>query len=411
MILIVSSLADDHTVAVLDRLAERDADVRLLDLSAFPTALGLAVDYHPDGGYGYRIADAAEEVDLSEVNAVWWRRPQPFELDPSVVDPVDRQFAYTECSQAVNGLFHVLDAAWMNDPTLDTVAGHKLYQLRVAGEAGLEVPRTRVTNDPASARAFAEETGSDGTVYKAFIAQPEAWRETRVLTPEEAAHLDDVALAPVIFQEYVPADVDLRITVVGEEVFAVAIDASDTDYPTDYRMNVGEARVEPHDLPTAVRERLRAFMDRLGLVYGAIDMRLTPDGRYVFLEVNPSGLWLFVEEPTGLPITDAVVDWFLAHDAVPAGDVAGVATGQGTTEGESRTPEDGVEAETEEAGENVDEADTGSGTETGTEAGDRARTEGEPAGGALSERERRREARRRERVRRRRQVRRTDREE
>ena len=208
----------------------------------------------------------------------------------------------------------------MNDPTRDEVAGHKLYQLKVAGEVGLEIPRTHITNDPASARAFVAETGPDETVYKAFIAQPEAWRETRTLTDEEVAHLDDVALAPVIFQEYVPAEFDLRITVVGEEIFAVAIDASDTAYPTDYRMHLGEARVEVHDLPAEVRERLRAFMDRLGLVYGAIDMRRTPDGRYVFLEVNPSGLWLFTEEPTGLPITEAVVEWFLAHDEGSIGD-------------------------------------------------------------------------------------------
>jgi hypothetical protein len=37
----------------------------------------------------------------------------------------------------------------------------------------------------------------------------------------------------------------------------------------------------------------------MGLIYGAIDMRLTPDGRYVFLEINPAGQWLFVEHRTG----------------------------------------------------------------------------------------------------------------
>jgi hypothetical protein len=85
-------------------------------------------------------------------------------------------------------------------------------------------------------------------------------------------------------------------------------------------------------------------VDRLGLVYGAIDMRLTPDGRYVFLEVNPSGLWLFVEEPTGLPITDAVVDWFVAHDEAVTGD--GDADEAGS---ETGSPEDEERADTERA--------------------------------------------------------------
>jgi glutathione synthase/RimK-type ligase-like ATP-grasp enzyme len=318
MILIVSSLADDHTAPVLDRLRERDVDARVFDLSAFPTGLGLVADHHPDGAYQYRLRDDEAEVDLATVTAVWWRRPSQFVLDPRLADRTDANFAYTECLKAVYGLFHALDASWMNDPARDDAAGYKLYQLKVAQEVGLEVPRTRVTNDPASARAFVDERGPGDTIYKAFLAQPEAWRETRVLTPAEVTMLDDVELAPVIFQEYVPAEFDLRVTVVGHELFAVAIDASDTDYPTDYRMALGQARVEAHDLPPPVREKLRLLVDRLGLVYGAIDMRRTPDGRYVFLEVNPSGQWLFTEEPTGLPITQAVVDWFVAQDGPPA---------------------------------------------------------------------------------------------
>jgi glutathione synthase/RimK-type ligase-like ATP-grasp enzyme len=55
-----------------------------------------------------------------------------------------------------------------------------------------------------------------------------------------------------------------------------------------------------------VKADLLKIMRALGLVYGAIDMRLTPDGRYVFIEVNPAGQWLFIEERTGQKITDAL---------------------------------------------------------------------------------------------------------
>ena len=53
-------------------------------------------------------------------------------------------------------------------------------------------------------------------------------------------------------------------------------------------------------------------MAAFGLVYGAIDMRLTAEGEYVFLEVNPAGQWLFIEERTGQPITAAVADCLAA---------------------------------------------------------------------------------------------------
>jgi D-alanine-D-alanine ligase-like ATP-grasp enzyme len=48
------------------------------------------------------------------------------------------------------------------------------------------------------------------------------------------------------------------------------------------------------------------LMRRFGLVYGAIDLRLTPEGRYVFLEINPAGQFLYVEHATRQPIAAAL---------------------------------------------------------------------------------------------------------
>ena len=78
------------------------------------------------------------------------------------------------------------------------------------------------------------------------------------------------------------------------------------------RMVVGEAKVAPVTLPEPVQHQLRQLQHRLGLVYGAIDMRRTDAGEYVFLEVNPAGQWLFVEQRTGLPIAKAIADYLAA---------------------------------------------------------------------------------------------------
>ena len=120
--------------------------------------------------------------------------------------------------------------------------------------------------------------------------------------------------APVIIHEYVPADVDLRVTVVGSEVFPAAIHSQDSAYPVDFRMDMANTRIEADELPADVSERLLELMARLGIVYGAIDLRRTPDGRHVFLEVNPAGQWLFVELATEQPIAAAVARELLAHD-------------------------------------------------------------------------------------------------
>ena len=116
----------------------------------------------------------------------------------------------------------------------------------------------------------------------------------------------------MIFQEYVPGAVDLRVTMIDGTPFAAAIHSQDTPYKVDYRMHMDETIVEPYSLPQEIVARLRLLMQRLGLVYGAIDLRVTPDERFIFFEVNPSGQWLFIEERTGLPITETFVQLLTA---------------------------------------------------------------------------------------------------
>lgn len=307
MILVVSSTSDEHAKYVLAELERLGVDCRLLDLSAFPEQLKLSVRY--DGGRAGNFQLSWPDggtVDLTDVRAAWWRRPQPFGLSPAITRPVHRTFAYNECQAAFAGLWSAMDVFWVNEPTRDDVAARKAYQLQVARVVGLTIPETLITNDPIEARAFISEFGHQRTVYKAFTATQYEWRETRRVRVEELDSLNQVRHAPVIFQEYIEAGVDLRITVVGEDVFAAAIYSGESSYEVDYRVDMNAARTEPHDLPDQVRERLLALMRALGISYGAVDMRLTPDGCYVFLEVNPSGQWLFIEQRTGQPITAAL---------------------------------------------------------------------------------------------------------
>ena len=101
------------------------------------------------------------------------------------------------------------------------------------------------------------------------------------------------------------------------DIFPAAIHSQETAYKVDFRMEMNSARMEAVELPEDVIARLHNLMKRLGLVYGAIDMRLTPDGRYVFLEINPAGQWLFVEQQTGQPITKSLVRLLLANSVSP----------------------------------------------------------------------------------------------
>ncbi len=245
-------------------------------------------------------------LDFGAISAVWWRRPQGFALPPAMADPVARQFALAETQTVFQGLYQSLDARWMNPPSLDIVAGHKPYQLRVAQDVGLEIPPTLITNDPEAAREFWRSHAP--VIHKQFVALPDSWRETRRIADMDARHADAIAHAPVLFQQHVEAVADLRVIAVGRQLFAAATMLGDLAYPQDVRMN-SEAKYSRHALPAPVADKLHALMARLGLVYGAIDLRLTPEGRYVFLEINPAGQFLYIERDTGQPIAAAIADW------------------------------------------------------------------------------------------------------
>ncbi|MBW3654270.1 MAG: hypothetical protein KY433_11980 [Actinobacteria bacterium] len=151
-------------------------------------------------------------------------------------------------------------------------------------------------------------------MYKTFLATEEHWRETRVLRDHELELLDSVRLAPVIFQELVPAVADVRVTVVGDRMFATAITPARGGYEVDYRMDLAGADFRPTELPVETEKGIHALMQRLGLVYGAVDLRRTPEGDHVFLEVNPAGEWRFVEERTGQPVTEAMAGLLMELD-------------------------------------------------------------------------------------------------
>jgi len=303
-VLIISSLDDPHTRFVMEALTSKGIAVELLDLSEFPTQITLSMTFEECAHRFVLNRNGTGRLDLSTINAVWWRRPQPFGLPVTLTDPVHRRFALSEAATAFEGLYQALDAFWVNDPVRDRAAHHKPWQLALAQQIGLPIPITLMTNDPEVARDFWQRHEGN-VIYKQFRALPDAWRETRRLRTEETTLAENIKTTPVIFQLYVEAVADIRVTVIGDELFAASTDTRKGEYPVDFRMNL-DLPFEAHTLPSSVQDILLLLMRRLGLEYGAIDLRLTPDGQYIFLEINPAGQFLWIELATGQKISESL---------------------------------------------------------------------------------------------------------
>lgn len=297
MILILGSPNDEHVRRVQPHL-HRPAQV--LDCADIPVRVGVEAD--ADSGAAL-IVDG-HRLHLATVTSVWRRRHNGYGLHPELLDRTAREFAWSETHEATQGALQAMDCAWFNHPAADDLAQLKLVQLRTARQLGLEVPTTLATTDPVAARSFVE-TSPGPVVRKAFRNLENARAHTQVVTAEDLEVIDAVRYAPVIFQEYVPVELDLRVTMVDGEVFAAAI-KSYPEFHADYRPGLASATVTACGLPDHLSDQLRSLCGTLGLRYGAIDLRLTPEGRYVFLEVNPGGEFLFVSDRTGQPVPEAV---------------------------------------------------------------------------------------------------------
>lgn len=309
---VIVSYADDrHAAGVLDLLRQDGHETLLFDLSDLPKNATITFDYDRSGNCVARYALKGALYSLDRARSVWWRRPRYPDLE-AISDPDAHAFAANEWNEALTGLWRLIGAPWMNPPARDQAAARKAFQLKIAAGLGLRIPRTLITSDPGAAREFCHSQGLGRTVYKSFSATRDVWRETRVFGARELDGLDQLRLAPVIFQEYISGGLDIRATVIGDCVFAAAINVPEGSYQADFRMSLGKSRIEPIELPTAVAQRLRDMLRHFGLVYGAFDLRRTPDGDYVFLEVNTSGEFLFIEQQTGQPITRTIADWLVA---------------------------------------------------------------------------------------------------
>jgi glutathione synthase/RimK-type ligase-like ATP-grasp enzyme len=274
--------------------------------------LGSVLSYRiSEGQWDTEIISDGRRVSFADVGSIWCRAYAPLGF-PEDLNAADRKFAAIEAERALAGLLSQPDIVWINHPHRHILANSKPAQLAMARRFGLTIAPTLVSNDPDEVRAFIAQAPGP-VVYKCFsqgldLPSGEA-QFTGLVTAAEYAKLDLIRATPGVFQHYVPKDYELRVTVVGERIFAGRINSQAHEASSvDWRHRPFDMEREPYVLPAEIGEAIKGFMRAFGLIYGAFDFIVTPEGRYVFLEVNPGGQYMWVESTTGMPITEALAD-------------------------------------------------------------------------------------------------------
>jgi glutathione synthase/RimK-type ligase-like ATP-grasp enzyme len=221
-----------------------------------------------------------------------------------------------------------LQAIWMNAARADMrLDQNKLYGAIVADRMGFTTIPTALTDSPDDWRRLVQLYGRRGDLAVKPVASWAATVDgedaaigtytTRLSVEDALALADTVCLAPVLLQPYIEKKHELRVTVVGDEVFSCKIDSQASDRTaTDWRhYDFDRTPHEAVDLGSTVTSKLRQFMQATGLVYAAFDFIVCPNGHLIFVEVNPAGQFGWIEALTGLPISDAIASWLL--DSAP----------------------------------------------------------------------------------------------
>ena len=320
--------------ASVERVSERIRATGLIPLrfntDKYPTEFLLKAQSHktcnepysnepcsPKTSYSHNLITAkGEHVPTSAVHSVWYRRFYGGQDIDKQMESQMRSACLEESKRCILGFLSCQDCFQIDDYWKIRKASNKDYQLKLAAEIGFDIPDTLVTNNEQSVRKFFN--AHNGNIITKMQSSFAIWKDdeehvvfTNKVKQQHFDNLEGLRQCPMVFQEKIDKALELRITVVGNQVFCAAIDSNvHKEMATDWRKKGADTLIEwfKYDLPKELIQKILVLLARLELNYGAIDVILTPDQQYKFLEINPCGEFYWMDHYTKLGICDAIAE-------------------------------------------------------------------------------------------------------
>ena len=310
-VLILASRFDlscDYVVAQLRRKGVSYFRLNSEDFDRF------AMEFIPDSAMVSLSTDDLDvQLEPETLESIYFRRGvyprESFTSEHSANEQLSRSHRSTFMRS-----FMVFDSCrWVNHPAATYKAEHKAVQISTAHAIGFDIPRTVITNDAGGILRAAQ---GDPTVAVKGLDTVLVWEEgfetfgyTSLVDTSLASH-SYLSSAPLIAQEALEDKLDLRVTVVADQVFCASVSHAGSSIKGDWRLKKTGAEFHSFDLPSGVAERCVQLVQSLGLVFGAIDLALHGE-KYFFLEINPTGEWAWLVDQSSLPIDEAIADALL----------------------------------------------------------------------------------------------------
>jgi len=176
----------------------------------------------------------------------------------------------------------------------------KPYQCQLIRRIGFLVPETLVTSNPDRVSEFRATHGR--IIYKSISSVRSI---VHTFEDSDLERIERIRWCPTQFQAYVEGT-NIRVHVVGERVYATAINSNATDYRYAGKLLGVPASMSPTDLSDELAARCVKLARSLGLVFAGIDLKITRAHEVYCFEVNPSPAFSFYESNTGQAISEGL---------------------------------------------------------------------------------------------------------
>lgn len=303
-LLAVSAPNDEHTALAVFLLRNFGCEVAFWSPSDVPLLEQTSVRIGEDGVEISSSHRSDGDRDLSDFDVVLFRKYcKP--VVPDHVHPADRSVAARELGQLIDNCFRLFapDAFWVN-PWLSLFTCGKLEQLAIARRMGWPIPDTLVSHRPEAIRSFHARHERNGLVIKSFA--PAVWQDgegktfvafTSAVTKEALDDSLSLSSVPAIYQNRVEKRHELRVTMFGSFGICVLIDSQDSDSTRlDWRVGGPSISLRRVEMEERLRLKCVGMMNALGISFGCFDFIVDKAGETIFLEVNPAGQFLWIED-------------------------------------------------------------------------------------------------------------------
>jgi len=271
-------------------------------------------------GYDYRITDgranininlADHAVDLSLIDSIWYRRKITNKI--STKNSPSEYYIANERQRLVEGILQIPDVKWVNPISSTERLERKPYQFVIAKKYGFKLPDTLISNNPDEIRTFYNANQKKiicKPIYHGlYIEQSAKYAiNTSRITQNDIENACLLSKSPTLFQKEIEKGTDIRVTIVGDDIFPVEIHTESKSL--DWRPQQIEKSYTSYKIDARLESNCRRMMKDYGLLFGAFDFVKDPDGEIYFMEINPTGEWAWLEISLSLPICNAFIKLF-----------------------------------------------------------------------------------------------------